>query len=204
MLPWGFVFGLLSQPLLTFTQTVVMSVWLYSGTAQFVALEQWGPAMSLPSLMLAVLAINARYLLQGASVAPWFSNVPRWQWWSGLFVLTDMSWALSTRRVGQHGIGLGYFFGAGATIYSGWVLSTAMGYLMPMPLAQSRAFGLDFAVTAAIIGVAGASFAGRRSLLPWAVALVSAAIAWHWLPGSGYVLVGGVAGALVGAWRENT
>ena len=71
------IYHLLAQPLMGFAQATTMTAWWSSGTAQFVALEQWGPAMSLPTLMLAVLAVNARYLLQGAALAPYLGATAR-------------------------------------------------------------------------------------------------------------------------------
>lgn len=201
VLPWGFVFGLLSKSLFTFWQSFALSAGVYSGTAQFVALDQWGPSMSLGSLLVTVFAVNARYLLQGASLAPWFRGVGFARRVGVMLFLTDMNWALSLPKLVTGTVGLGYLLGAGVTIYSAWVVSSVAGYLAPMPVAESARLGLDFAVTAALIGLAGASYAGRASLLPWAVAAVVAALVYRLVPGNAYILAGGMAGALAGAYR---
>ena len=84
-LPWGLTFGLLVaqlglRPLDTWLQTLLMSAWWFSGTAQFVALGLWQPPISvatLGALALAVFGVNARYLLQSTVLAPWPRKLSR-------------------------------------------------------------------------------------------------------------------------------
>lgn len=197
--PWGFVFGLLAQPMLDFWQTFAMSAYVSSGTAQFVALERWSAQMSLPSLLLAVLAVNARYLLMGATLAPAFGRSSVLARSATLFFLNDMSWAMSMRRMGRNNIGIGYLLGASCSIYSAWVVSSIAGYFIPIPLSATAQWGLDFAVAAALIGLAGGSWAGRVSVVPWIVAALVGALVHLTVSGSLYIVAGGLAGALAGA-----
>ena len=203
--PWGFVFGLLAQPLMDALQTLAMSAYVFSGTAQFVALERWQVDVSIASLLIAVFAVNARYILMGATLAPAFSHAG-----SGLaarmltlFMLNDMSWALSMRRMGQGGIGVGFLLGASTVTYLAWIVSSMIGFFVPVPVEAAARWGLDFAVAAALVGLAGGSYTGRRSWLPWAVAAGVAAIVHKTLPGSLYIVAGGVAGALAAAFSGN-
>ncbi|MEZ5740738.1 MAG: hypothetical protein R3E68_15630 [Burkholderiaceae bacterium] len=114
-----------------------------------------------------------------------------------------MSWALSLPRLRNGQVGSGYLLGAAVTVYSGWVLGTVIGCFIPLPIEQSKVFGLDFAVSAALVGMAGAQFAGRVSLLPWAVTIVVMLAATTVLPISLAMIIGGLSGALVGAWRHD-
>ncbi|MCP5265244.1 MAG: AzlC family ABC transporter permease [Burkholderiaceae bacterium] len=201
-LPWGLVFGLLAQPVFSLLQTFLMSGYVFSGTAQFVAIERLAAGSGLAAMLLAVFAVNARYLLQGITLWPFLREHGAASRVGLLFFLTDMSWALSLQRLQRGEVGLGYFFSASVTIYLGWLLGSLVGWFVPVPLEYSRVLGLDFAVAAVLIGMAGARFAGRASLLPWAVTLAVGALTWRWLPGSTYMIAGGVAGALTGAWRD--
>ncbi|MEZ5650056.1 MAG: AzlC family ABC transporter permease [Burkholderiaceae bacterium] len=202
-MPWGLVFGLLAQPVFSLLQTFLMSGYVFSGTAQFVALDRLAAGTSLAALLVAVFAVNSRYLLQGVTLWPYLRECGTGTRFGMMFFLTDMSWALSLPRLQRGDVGLGYLFSSSVTIYTGWVMGSMIGWFVPVPLEDSRVWALDFAITAALIGLAGGRFAGRASLMPWAVTLAVAAVCWRWLPGSTYLIAGGVAGALTGAWRDS-
>jgi predicted branched-subunit amino acid permease len=206
VLPWGLAFGIAAQPLVSMLQGLVMSAYVYSGTAQFVALKMWEHPLPIVSLLAAVFAINARYLLQGLTLAPWLAPLPRWQRWGTLFFLGDAGWAASLRRFESGYDDVGHLLGTGIASYSGWVASTWVGLLLPFPAAQTHAWGLDFAVAAALIALAGARWAGRSSVFPWIVAIVAALLSQRLLPeawsDSGSMFIGGIAGAIAGALRD--
>ncbi|MEZ5657567.1 MAG: AzlC family ABC transporter permease [Burkholderiaceae bacterium] len=201
-LPWGLVFGLLAQPVFGFVQTVLMSAYVFSGTAQFVALDRLTAGTSLGALLLAVFAVNARYLLQGVTLWPHLRDCSTRCRVGVLFFLNDMSWALSLPRLRRGDAGLGYLLGSSVTIYLGWVAGCLTGWFIPVPLEHSRVWALDFAIAAALIGLAGGRYEGLRSALPWSVTLLVAYLSWRWLPGSMYLITGGIAGALAGAWHD--
>src|SRR5690349_9780473 len=70
-IPWGMAYGIAAQSILTAAQGLTLSAYSYSGTAQFVALGMWKHPLAIGSLLFAVFAVNARYLLQGLTLAPW-------------------------------------------------------------------------------------------------------------------------------------
>jgi predicted branched-subunit amino acid permease len=62
-------------------------------------------------------------------------------------------------------------------------------------------WGLDFAFTAVFLALLAGMWKGRGDLVPWGVAAVVAVAASGLLPGYWYVLLGGLAGSLMGAVR---
>jgi branched chain amino acid efflux pump len=202
VLPWGFAFGVASQPLVSFQKGMVMSAYICSGTAQFVALGMWHHPIAIPSLLLAVFAVNARYLLQGMTLAPWMRELPAWQRWGTLFFLSDGCWAASLKRFESGYRDIGHLFGGCSIVYLAWLISTLCGLLLPADKVDAKAWGLDFAVSAALIAFAGARWTGRNSLLPWAVAIAAALISLRIFGGGWYMLIGGIAGAIAGAWND--
>lgn len=202
MMPWGFTFGLLAQQALSFLQTLAMSGYVFSGTAQFVALDLWQQPLSISALLFAVAAINARYLLQGATLAPWLAGMSSMHRLGTLFFLSDASWAMSLKRFERGDADIGYLFGSSAVIYTGWLVSSIAGYAIPLPSASLASWGLDFAVTAALIGLAGGRWTGRSDVKPWVVAALTALATHALVEGNAYMLTGGVAGAIAGALRN--
>ena len=202
IVPWGVAFGIAAQPLVSMAQGLVMSAYVFSGTAQFVALGMWHRPFAVASLLLAIFAVNARYLLQGMTLAPWLSPLPVWQRWGTLFFLSDGCWALSLKRLEGGSNDVGHLLGSSVLVYFVWFLSSWAGLFVPVQHLDAKAWGLDFAVSAALIAFAGARWSGRRSLLPWLVAAITALISQRLLGGSWYMLIGGVAGAMTGAWND--
>jgi predicted branched-subunit amino acid permease len=202
VLPWGLAYGVAAQAVLTTLQGLAMSGYVYSATAQFVALEMWRHPLGVPSLLFAVFAINARYLLQGLTLAPWVMPLPAWQRWGTLFFLSDASWAASLRRFESGHDDVGHLLGTCVAVYAAWFASTWLGLLLPVRSVDPKTWGLDFAVTAAIVALAGARWSGRNSVLPWCVAAIAALISERLLGGNWFMFVGGIAGALAGAYRD--
>lgn len=202
VLPWGLAYGLLAQQSLSLAQTLAMSGYVFSGTAQFVALDMWRHPLAIGALLFAVAAINARYLLQGVTLAPWLSGlrpVPRL---ATLFFLSDASWAMSLKRFEQGGTDAGYLLGTSLAMYAMWLVSSVAGYMVPLSSAGTASWGLDFAVSAALIGLAGGRWSGRADIAPWLVAAIAAYACHALLDGYWYMLAGGFAGAAAAAWRE--
>jgi predicted branched-subunit amino acid permease len=202
VLPWGIAFGVAAQVIITPLQSLVMSAYLYSGTAQFVALGMWQPPLAIPSLLLAVFAVNARYLLQGLTLAPWLRPLPAWQRWGTLFFLADASWAASLQRFDSGYDDIGYLLGSGIALYAAWLFSTLLGLLLPMQSIDPKTVGLDFAISAALVALAGARWTGRASVMPWCVAAIAAVVSWRLLGGNWFMFIGGIAGAIAGAYRD--
>jgi predicted branched-subunit amino acid permease len=202
VLPWGVAFGVAALAVISPLQALVMSAYLYSGTAQFVALGMWHQPLAISSMLLAVFAVNARYLLQGVTLAPWLHALPAWQRWGTLFFMADANWAASLRRFDNGYDDVGYLLGSGLAMYLAWLMSTGLGLLLPMQSMDAKKLGLDFAISAALVALAGARWAGRSSLLPWCVAAVAAAVSWRLLGGTWFMFIGGIAGAVAGAYRD--
>lgn len=200
--PWGVAYGVAAQAIVPMDQGLAMSAYVYSATAQFAALGMWSQPIAIPSLLVAVFAINARYLLQGLTLAPWLAPLPPWRRWGTLFFLSDAGWAASLKRFEQGDADVGHLLGVCLAIYVAWILSSGLGMAAPLGRLDAATWGLDFAVSAAIIGLAGARWSGRSEIAPWCVAAAVALVMERLLGGSSFMIVGGVLGALAGACRD--
>lgn len=200
--PWGIAYGLLAQQSLTLSQAVAMSGYMYSGTAQFVVLDMWQQPLAIGAMLFAVAAVNARYLLQGATLAPWLNQLGPLQRLATLFFLSDASWAMSLKRFERGIEGAGYLLGTSIAMYVAWVGSSILGLFIPMSPASAHSWGLDFAVAAALVALAGGRWAGRSSLLPWIVAGAVALATYTLIGGYWYIPAGTLAGAVAGSWRQ--
>ena len=84
-------------------------------------------------------------------------------------------------------------------LYTAWVCATAIGYTLGTTVQDPARLGLDFAFPAVLVALLAGMWKGKSDLRPWAVAAGVAVLAAQWLPGRWYILLGGLAGSMVGA-----
>jgi 4-azaleucine resistance transporter AzlC len=197
---FGIAFGLLADQVgLTLVAAVLMSMLVYSGTAQFISLQAWGDPVPLAAICGAILTTNARYVLLGASIRPWFVGVSPAKTYASLFVLSEGNWAPALRERLQGRTDAAYMLGCGLAMYASWVLATALGHVMGQLIPDPRAFGIDFMLLAFFTIVAVGVWRGRRDVAPLLVAIAAALITSRYVAGHWYILAGGLAGSLVAA-----
>jgi 4-azaleucine resistance transporter AzlC len=201
---YGMIFGVLaSEKGLAWLEALLMSVFVYSGSAQLAALQGWSSSPSIAALVATVLLVNARYVLYGASVQPWLAaGATRGQALGTLFVLGDGNWALGMREYHAGYRDAGFLLGSGVAMALPWVLGTLTGHVLGHSVANPARFGLDFMLVAFAAAIACAVWRGRVDLWPGAAAAVVAFALHRWLPGGWGIVGAGLAAGLVGAWRH--
>jgi 4-azaleucine resistance transporter AzlC len=200
----GFVFGVLAQQAkLSVVDALLMSGLVYAGASQFVALSLW-TTMPFPAItiILTTFVVNMRHLLMGASLRPWFARLPLWKAYISVFFMVDESWALTMSDFAAGGHDAAFLLGSGLTLFVAWVSSTVIGRTVGTIIQDPAQWGLDFAFTAVFIALLVGMWKGKSNLLPWTVAAIVAIAAAHWLPGKWYILLGGIAGSVVGAMTD--
>jgi predicted branched-subunit amino acid permease len=189
---YGVAFGVLAdQSGLSLVAALVMSGTVYAGSAQIVALQVWGTPVPLLAVWVATLAINARYILMGAALRPWFEGLGRGRAYGSLFVMGDGNWALAMRERAAGRVDAAYLLGGGLVMYVSWVSATGFGH------ALGQFIGAAFCTTMAVT-----LWRGRGDFWPMGAAALAALASEHIVPGHWHILVGGLAGSLVGAWRD--
>src|SRR2546429_7241204 len=136
----GVAFGLLAHAVgFGPVAAVAFSAFAVSGSAQFAALSIVGTGGGALSAGLTALLLNARHLPIGISVAPLFRGR---LWWRALTaqLVFDESWAYAQVAPGRWDRRL--LFAAGAAVYVGWVVGTALGSLGATPLGDPKRFGV--------------------------------------------------------------
>lgn len=200
---YALVFGALAgERGLSWLQAVLTSVFVYSGSAQLAALQVWSSRSSVLALVATVLAINARYVLYGASIQPWLSQAGPRRAYLTLFVLGDGSWALAMR---EHAAGYrdaGFIFGSGLAGFLPWIGGTLAGQLLASSMPDPRAWGLDFMLPAFAAAIGISLWRGKADWAPLACA-VAVALPLQLLAPSGWTIVlAGLAAGVAGALRH--
>jgi len=199
-LAYGVVFGILSRQVgISLAESLLMSSFVFAGSAQFVVLELWKTPLPVETIILTTLIVNLRHLLMSASLSPWFSRLPPAAMYGSLFFMSDESWALTMSELSRGGRNAAFLLGSGLAIFMAWLSATFVGQTISNSFQDPSIWGLDFAFTAVFITMLGGLWKGKSELLPWGVAAITAVVAAHYLPDKWYILIGGLVGSFVGA-----
>lgn len=199
---YGVAFGVLALGSgLTLVQSLVMSASVYSGSAQTAAVGAMAVGASVSAILVAVLLLNARYVLFGATLRPWLGGCTTLQAYATLHLLGDGNWVLSLRAYEAGERDAGYVFGSGAAMFVAWVLSTGAGALIGGFVPDPRQLALDFFLVAFCAAMLTGMSRAASDRLPIAVALVAALAADRWLPAGWSIVAAGVAGIATAWWR---
>lgn len=191
-----------AQKGLTLGQAMGMSVFMFAGASQMVAIEVWQDTWSLATILgaTAITAIvNSRSILMGAAVQPWIRGAPQWQNAATLGLLTDANWLIGMRYHGQGGRDRGILLGAGLALWLVWTAATLPGYLAGALVSEPKRLGLDLVMPIFFAAMLVPLWRGPRPALPWAIAgIVALAVQQVW-PGYAFIIVGALAGVISGA-----
>ncbi|XZG70057.1 AzlC family ABC transporter permease [Chitinibacteraceae bacterium HSL-7] len=176
VMPFGLIFGALALASgLSPLQTMGMSIIVFAGSAQFIAVSLIAAGVNLPVLWATTLVINLRHVLYSASVQPYLQNWPAPWRWLAAFVLTDELFAVFDRYLRTYGDSVEarwVLLGMGITMYGTWLASTLVGVLLGQQVPDLTGWGLEFAMVATF----GAIVAIQLHERPMVVAALAAAL----------------------------
>jgi predicted branched-subunit amino acid permease len=191
---------------LSLFEAVLMSALVYAGVSQLVAMELWRPEWSWGAIigLAAVTAtVNARMVLQGAALQPWFARYPVAVNALHLFFFTDANWLIGTRYQGEGGRDLGVLIGAGLALWLVWIAATVPGYVLGALVPDPRAYGIDLVMPIFFAAMIVPLWRGRRAMLPWIVAGIVALVTARLVDGYAFIIVGALSGAVAGAFLDD-
>lgn len=201
--PFGLIYGVsaagagLPKPL-----AQAMSVIVFAGSAQFVAVQFIVANVPALVIVLTAFVINLRHALYSASLAPHLRHLPaRWRWLLA-YLLTDEAYAVTIthyNKPGQLGRKHWYYLGAGLALWSSWQASTAVGIFLGAEVPPS--WSLDFTLPLTFIAVVVPMLKDRAGVATAVVAGAVAALGAA-LPFKSGLLLATLAGIVVGLGME--
>ena len=195
---YGTVFGGLAvQKGLTAAQVIGMSLLVFAGASQFVAvpmLEAGAPAVA---IVVTTYVVNMRHYLMAATLAPAFRGYPRR--WLALIahVINDESFAVTVARSRPPDARV--YLGSAAAISGAFVLGVAVGVVLGGLVERPERYGLDFAFPAVFLALVAVQLRRRAD---WLVAIAAAVLAVALalvLPGNWHIVVAGLVVSVVAA-----
>ena len=207
--PFGVIFGTLAVPSgLSPAGALAMSLFVFAGSSQFIALTLVASGTGLAVILLTTLVVNLRHALYSATLLPHVAGL-RQRWRIPLaFWLTDETFAVVQLRYGapdtsphKHW----YYLGSCIAMYVNWFLWTLTGVMLGRSLPGLQHLGLEFAMAATFTGIV-VPMLRNRAMLGAALAAAGVALAARGLPYKLGLMLAALAGVTVGvlleAWKE--
>lgn len=203
VIPFGIAFGVAAgEQGLSPAQTIAMSLLVFSGVAQFAALEFWRDPIAYLSLTLVVLAVNGRLVIMGAALSPWLNRLPPARRLFVLGFLSDPNFADSQPALQKGERDLGILFGGGLIIWLIWVAGTAVGALGGKAIGNLEAFGFDVVMACFFAAIVAGQLRGAARIAPVVVACAVAVLTLDLLPTGWNVILAALAGGLTSLVRD--
>jgi len=189
--------GLAVQAGLHAVEVLAMSVFVFAGASQFVAVPMIAGGASPLSVIFTTYVVNMRHYLMAATLAPSFSAFSRRRLALIAHVVNDESFAVAVTRSRPPDAAI--FLGSAAAIFVAFVGGVTVGTLIGGLVAEPARYGLDFAFPAVFLGLVATQLRHRRDwLVAVGSAIVALAIAVR-LPGNWHIVIAGMAVSAAGA-----
>ncbi len=203
----GFAYGVLAQKVgISFVNTILMSVIVYAGSAQLIAVGLIGSSLAPVSIIATTFIVNLRHLLMSAALSPGLKS------WSKLEIaaftaqITDESFALHSQRFAEAKPNTPArkrdCFVVNVIAHCGWIAGSWLGFSAGTLILDVRPLSLDFALPAMFIALLVGQVKNWLHIL---IAVLSGSIAvtllllgvdqWN-------VIIATVATALLGAFLQ--
>lgn len=114
----------------TVLQTSAFSLISFAGAAQIAAMDLLGNGASIWVVLLTMCAINLRFVLYSAGLAPWLRDQPRTRRALGAYLVTDHAYVVSVGRFAQRppvARPADYYLGAACAFWVTWQVATLVG-----------------------------------------------------------------------------
>lgn len=176
-LPLGLSFGVLAvQSGITWLDATLMSVFVYAGAGQFMAINMYALGSAAMEIVVATFILNLRYFVLGFTLGERFQSFKKpWKAWLS-FLVTDETFAVASfQPVDEQEQYYNYFVaGLFITAWGAWIISTMLGGLLaafiPAQLGASMSIALyamfiSLLVPAIVDNIKAGFIAGLGALL---------------------------------------
>jgi 4-azaleucine resistance transporter AzlC len=210
LIPGGFAFGFLAQEVgLPWWAAMLMSLLVYSSSAQFLALALLTSGASTLAIWATTLVANLKFALFGASLAPHLRDAPT----RGLLLasqgLADGNYALAVERIRNNPDATRtdrFLLGGYLASVIFWVPSTVAGALVGDGLPRALEYGLAMAAPAIFIAFLAPLMRDRTAGIVVLAAGVMTLVGTEYLPPGSGALIGILGGAALGGvirWKND-
>ncbi|MFB4212353.1 AzlC family ABC transporter permease [Shouchella sp. JSM 1781072] len=186
---YGVSYGILAnQADFSVIAATVMSLLLFAGSVQLVAVAMYVAGATVPAILFAAFLLNLRDFLYGMDLSKDLGGMSKkWRFLS-VFGVSDEPYFLAKARFATKGTDLPYFFTVTLLFYIAWVISSFLGVWVGDQIDPLR-FGLDLAFPAAFTALLMPALTHIAAWVTVAVAIIIT-LSLEWLyPGNSLTII---------------
>lgn len=208
-LPIGIAYGILArQAGFSLFQAVSLSLFVYAGAAQFIAVSMITAGANPVTIIATIGLVNLRHVLYSASVAPFLQKIGISRLLVLAFGLTDEAFAVESVVLAQGAKTPSYIFGLQLAPYLAWNAGSLLGGLLGGWLSGIQALGLDFALPAMFIALLIPLIKNRETVITAIVSGFLSLVLSLFLKGSWNIILATLFAATLGMglsiWRTSS
>ena len=195
-IPFGIIYGALAQTNgLSIVATLAMSLVVFAGSSQFVAVSLLAVNASPWVIVITTFVVNLRHFLYAVSLIPHVRELGQGTRALMGFWLTDETYAVVSQWLARSEHenldtkGLPYlYFGSALLMYSNWFVCTLIGVYLGNLIPEMSAWGLEIAMVVAFVGIVIPQLTSVSMWICSGTAMVMALITWNWPQKIGLVI----------------
>lgn len=208
-LPIGFAYGVLAiNAGLSIFQIVLMSIIVYAGSAQLIAVSLFAQFIQPLSIIATTFIVNLRHMLMSAALAPYLRDWKSYQVALFSFELTDESFGVHSLRFDRSENQPRSTILINIICQLAWVSGSLLGAVAGNLIEDVRPFALDYALPAMFIALLILQIKNRNHLI---IAMLSASLSlalWQLGSTQWHVIIATIIAATIGAgietWQKQT
>jgi 4-azaleucine resistance transporter AzlC len=203
-LPMGAAYAILArQAGMSLFATVLMSLIVFAGASQFIAVGLLSAGATGLEVVATTLFVNLRHVLMSASLSPFFSSAPRGSLPFVAWGVTDETFAIS---IGPHMEGEAdhrYSLVLHYTSYAAWVSGSFLGALAGSMVPAALQSSLEFALYSMFVGLVILQVTDRLHMAVAAASALMATLFSGFMGGTWHIITAAILGATLGSLLES-
>ncbi|MGE4518223.1 MAG: AzlC family ABC transporter permease [Desulfobacteraceae bacterium] len=196
--PLGIAMGVLGQKaMLSPLQVLSMSLFVFAGSGQFIAVSMISAGAHSLSIIMTVFMINLRHLLMSSSLCVYMKNVSPKKLTMLSYGIVDETFAVNIEKLKKGEWGPRRSIAVNFFAYSAWALSTFTGCYFGEFIPEGS-FGIDYALTAMFICLLVFQLNGSIYFITAVISGLVAVFLAMTLPGNSYIVISSIIAASLG------
>lgn len=200
--PVALTFGLLAEQTgLTLMETVMMSMFVFAGAAQYISLSFIAAGVGAAEIILTTFIVNIRHFLMSASLNEKMEKDSPWKRILYSFGITDETFSVASVKQGT--VSTSYMFGLIFISYASWVIHSGVGHVVGVNLPVVLQESMAIALYALFIGLLVPSMKKHRKVLllaGFAAVINSLFVLMEWLSAGWSIVVGTLSASIFVEW----